>query len=346
MIHISLDTDVWLYLLSQRLEEITLLDELYFWISNNHIKVIIPQNIVDEWSRNKDDKIRQAKKDFSSLYNLKSTVLADDSAVKASIDPNKFEEEAKERIGKLYHIFNKLAIVVETTDEIILEASDRNLKCLAPNHADDSFRDTINILSILNYLRDHPEIEPCFFCTHNYKDFSLNKNEREKLHDHLKKEFQEVGLKYIYNYKRLWSTFLKKNLPDYSEYLKEEMIKKEKEEINEKESSAIEIEDYPPSFLSNVSLIDQILAFDRPSSAQVKFVISLMDDDEAYSKYVFKNVSTPFWFEVFRKSGFYDPSKIPGPKKHDDGAYSFPNWPPLQLLEKLSKRIGEDLNED
>lgn len=345
MIHISLDTDVWLQLLAQPLEGGNKFDELLYWIRGNHVKVLLSENILKEWDRTKANKIKEVKREFSKYYKANEALFGNNSTIKSSLEPDRFEEEAQKRIGRLDDIFHNRSIVIPITDEILIQASKRNLNCEAPNHSQDSFRDTVNIFSVINYLEKDRNIDNCYFTTLNYKDFSAGKNEKEKLHEQLEIEFDEVGLEYVYNYERLWGIYLKQYLPDYLEYLKQKEDEKLKKSEKEKKYELINIHDHPPSYLSNINVIDIILGNDKPSSAQVNFIIDLMNEDEAYFKYVFKNVSNPFWFDIFKKVGFYNSSRVPGPRQHDEG-YSFPSWVPLQFLEKLSKRFGEDLNEN
>jgi len=346
MIHISLDTDVWLQLLAQPLEKGNKFDELLYWIRNNHVKVLISGNILDEWDRNKANKVKDIKAEFTKYYKVNDGLVGSNSAFKSYIEPDKYEDEAQKRIDRLDDIFRNHSIIIPVTDTILIQASKRNLNCEAPNHSQDSFRDTVNILSVIDYLQKKQNIQTCYFSTLNYKDFSASKSEKVKLHEQLEVEFNKVGLEYVYDYERLWGIYLKQGLPDYVDYLKKNEKENIRKEEKEKESQLINIEDHPPSYLSNINIIDIIIEESKPSNAQVNFVLSLMNEDEAYYKYVFKKVNSSFWFDVFKKAGFYDSSKVPGPKKHDDGGYSFPSWAPLQLLERLSKMIGEDLNED
>jgi len=346
MIYISLDTDVWLQLLAQPLEPGNKFDELLFWIRNGHVRVLLSENILNEWNRNKANKVKEVKGEFSKYYRVNDGIFGNNSAFKSYIQPDEFEKEAQYRIDQLDDIFHNHSIKIPITDDILIAASKRNLNCEAPNHGKDSFRDTVNLLCLLNHLKNNQEVKRCYFTTLNYRDFSVSKNEKAKLHEQLEADFEKAGLEYVYDYERLRGIYLILELPKYLDYLKKKEEKELELEERENKSEALNIKDPPPSYLSNVNLIDIILLEDRPSSAQVQFVISLMNEDEAYYRYVFKNVSTPFWFDVFKRSGFFNSSSVPGPKKHDDGGYSFPNWPPLQLLERLSKRIGEDLNED
>ena len=54
MLNITLDTCVWLKLLYIDFKnEDNYLEEICFWIENNHIKHIVPTNIIDEWNRHK-----------------------------------------------------------------------------------------------------------------------------------------------------------------------------------------------------------------------------------------------------------------------------------------------------
>jgi uncharacterized protein with HEPN domain len=58
------------------------------------------------------------------------------------------KEKILARIEKIDRILNSYSKLVHQNDEILMDAAKRNLNLLAPNHIQDSFRDTINILTL------------------------------------------------------------------------------------------------------------------------------------------------------------------------------------------------------
>src|SRR5690625_7125472 len=100
----------------------------------------------------------------------------------------------------------------------------------------------------------------------------------------------------------IWGIYLILELPKYLDYLKKKEEKELELEERENKSEALNIKDPPPSYLSNVNLIDIIFLVDRPSSAQVQFVIIFMNEDKSYYSYFFIYLSTSFWFDDFKSS--------------------------------------------
>ena len=46
MIHLILDTDIWLNSLKESGEEDNFIDSLEYWIEYNHIEILLPENIM------------------------------------------------------------------------------------------------------------------------------------------------------------------------------------------------------------------------------------------------------------------------------------------------------------
>jgi hypothetical protein len=292
MIYITLDTDAWLKLIHDvdPTYEVGPFDEFMFWIEHGHVKIILPQNIKTEWERGKENIVQSAKQQLITASQTGKELFKNHTALSSFYNPDQYETFVRGRVKKIDDIFENCEIA-PTTDDVILKAAKRNLECLAPNHTGDSFRDTINILSLIDHLKQK-EYSPCFFITDNYKDFSKNGTKRETLHDHLESDFKEANLEYVYTSRRLIYGKLKQQLPSYSEFLKEERRKTEEATLQErKQNEATKNENTSNEFLDNASFyIDRILSKKNPSTYDKKVLQDLIDSHESYKSYFLKKV--------------------------------------------------------
>ncbi len=177
------------------------------------------------------------------------------------------------------------------------DAADRNLKTLAPNHKKDSFRDTVNILSLLAHLKIKG-YATSIFTTLNHKDFAADGSKRYELHDNLKSDFAAVNLIYFYfdereNFgTRLFNELRKdSSLPSYQDYLKD---KKDKEEVKalleRKEVTIPSIANPDEDFLENIKYIDAILSKAEPTAMEKDMLKFITTRHDSYKQYFLKNV--------------------------------------------------------
>ena len=49
MIYLTFDSDIWLNSLKESGEENNFIDSLEYWIENGHVKILLPENVIEEW---------------------------------------------------------------------------------------------------------------------------------------------------------------------------------------------------------------------------------------------------------------------------------------------------------
>lgn len=287
MIYLTLDTDSWLFLLSS-LEggENNMLEELLFWISRGEIKCVLPQNIKLEWDRNKINKLARIKQMLTEYHKPLTDFIKDNKVLRETVDPNRFELTAQDRIAKLEAIFASCD-VAPITDAVLLEAGKRNLKEEAPNHHQDSFRDTVNILSLIEHIKVKG-YKNCHFVSENYKDFS-EENKDSRLHPQLVQLFNEVGLTYTYKI----YVFLNRNrssLSSYRDYLFKQKSKEDEEQIKDLAQVPFVHEDLDNEYLDHFPYIDRILSKKNPTSFERTLLQMLMQSHPSYKRYVFSKM--------------------------------------------------------
>ncbi|HTF82757.1 MAG TPA: PIN domain-containing protein, partial [Cytophagales bacterium] len=198
MKYLTLDTCVWLELIKISLHSgDDLFDEICFWIENGHITHITTENLIREWDRNKVNKFQEISKHGKALQLQAIAPFRGTPELKSAYQPDAIEDIVMRRMDRVDEILKICSETALENAEILNDAVQRNLHCLAPNHSEDSFRDTVNILTLLNHIKTR-RYQNCCFSTLNYSDFSEAKSKKHALHPALIDIFKEAELEYVY----------------------------------------------------------------------------------------------------------------------------------------------------
>jgi hypothetical protein len=293
MYYLALDTDVWLKIIKEGNEddEKNIFDELIFWIESKHIICLLPENVKKEWERNIEKKVKEVTNALYQLHKAHKDIFKGHTALDTIYQPENFESFIRRRIDRVNYIFQNNCEIASIDDHILLESSKRNLNCSAPNHNKDSFRDTVNILSLIKYLKAK-KYSNCFFVTCNYTDYSQGKNDKHRLHDHLTTLFQQANIEYVYDTEKLFGQILRPNLPSYLEYLKEKKRVEEEQQLKEdsRKENVIAAENIDEEFLENSRYIDAVVSKKKPTSFEKAIILQLIESHENYRKYYFSKL--------------------------------------------------------
>lgn len=296
MKYITLDTCVWLELLKANLhDEDNVFDEMCYWIENKYLTHIVPENIIREWNRHKVNKTLEIVTQIKSLQKSILKPFQNNKIINTIYQPESVEEIIKKRIERVENIFNVHSELARESEEIYTNAVKRNLECIAPNHSKDSFRDTINILTLTNYIKSKG-YNGCCFTTSNFSDFSVDKSKKYDLHPQLIDDFRLANLEYVFFEQdsvesKLFANVLRPSLPSFQEYLKE--IERQKTERLLSEKKIIledKIESPDTDFLENIKYMDLILSKKITTAFEKELIGSLISRHESYKRYFFKNV--------------------------------------------------------
>ena len=298
MLNITLDTCVWLKLLYIDFKnEDNYLEEICFWIENNHINHIAPTNIIDEWNRHKLGYQTEIvayfkKKEQENIHPFKhNTELA------STYNAEEVEKRVQKRIERIDKIFSTYSEKAPYDDTILKEAGLRNLQTKAPNHKGDSFRDTVNILSLINYLKTKGYTNS-IFTTDNYKDFCVDGSKRYELHSDLKTEFASIDLTYEYIGEKvdfgtkLYSRLRKElSANSFQVYLKEKKDKEETAALAAKKLVVVKhIENPDADFLENIKHLDTIISKKKRTSVDEEIIKIMIERHDSYKQYFLNNI--------------------------------------------------------
>lgn len=296
MLNITLDTCVWLKLLYIDFKnEDNYLEEICFWIENKHIKHIVPTNIIDEWNRHKVGYQNDIVAYFKRKEQESIKFIKHNAEFASTYNAEEIQKSVQKRIERIDKILSTYSEKAPYNDDILKEAGLRNLETIAPNHKGDSFRDTVNILSLIQYLKGKGYTNS-IFTTDNYKDFCVDGGNRYELHDGLKTEFASASLTYEYlGENNAFGTklfnLLRKELAanSFQVYLKDKKDKEESAALAAKKAIASTTISSPDAdYLENIKYIDIILAKKIPTAFEQELIKSLIERHDSYKQYFFK----------------------------------------------------------
>lgn len=167
MKYITLDTCVWLELLKADLHnDDNVFEEMCYWIEHKFLTHITPENLIREWDRRKVKKSQEIIKNIKDLEKTTIGALKGNPDLISAYKPDAVSGKINKRIERVDLILKVHSEIAKENLTVYKDAIKRNLDCLAPNHRADSFRDTINILSLTDYIIKKG-YEKCCFSTIN-----------------------------------------------------------------------------------------------------------------------------------------------------------------------------------
>jgi PIN domain len=193
MLHLLVDTCVWLDLAKDYREQpvINALEDL---ISSRQIKLVVPQVVLDEFDRNRERVIEDARRSLQSHFRLVREAVkrfGDDASRARTLEAlnevdhkvatgNESALDSVEKIEKLL----RAQTTLPTTDAIKRRVTERALAGLAPYHRDkNSVGDAILLEVYAELVRGRQSGRKRFaFVTHNSRDFSEPNGDRRKPH--------------------------------------------------------------------------------------------------------------------------------------------------------------------
>jgi hypothetical protein len=334
MVYLAIDTDVWLHLAATGFDkEQNLFDELCYWIEASEVKCIVPDQIVREWQRNQEDKIKRIQIAINASAGELQQVVRDDHLLNKLFSARNFESVCHSRVARIEKLFKEQVLIAPVTDEVMIAAGKRTLERIAPSHGKDSYSDAVNILAITAYIRAQG-FSRVYFNSHNHSDYSAV-GDKKVLHPDLELLFNDAGLTYVTDVNYLFYQLLRPQLSSFTEHLaaKKKALVEQQEIVAEMRRS--ELANADEDYIGNVAMMEQVLALAKPTQFQFQIIGQLIDNDVNCRKYFFGHVDKPVWLPFFEERGLLDPGRhpVPGP----DGRMA--TWEPLPFLERLSQQV-------
>lgn len=337
MKYLLLDTDVWLNLLFESGSDDNPLDIILFWVEKKEIQILLPENIVKEWNRNRSNKKKNLQKDWRKFFDHIYANFNPSKSVKSLITPVTLEALVEKQLQRIEEVFKRHTLLLPITDKIKLKAAELAELKKAPFGNKNSIGDAYIVLSLFHYLESNG-INECFFITNNHTDFSHSQN-KSSVHPDLEPDFIRLGIKYFVNFNRAFYE-LKKELPDYIAYQRLKNTK-EDQKLTEGIFSPKALKDLDgvrESYLDDIKLLDVALESKNPTKIQIITVLGFLQIDPSYKEYFFKKVEHKSWFLHLKANGYFSPTENQEPVMVGKG-YELPLWFALIYIDKLAEQI-------
>ncbi len=191
-IRLLVDTCVWLDLAKDYREQ-PIIGALEDLIRNGEIELIVPQQVLDEFDRNKERIIDEARRGLQSHFRLVRQAVKQFGEEGSKADLLAALNEVDHQIGvdgdavggsiKRIDRLLRLAPSLATSDAVKQRVTERALAKHAPYHrAKNSVGDAILVEMYADVMSGAPDDVPCAFITHNTKDFSDANGDFRKAH--------------------------------------------------------------------------------------------------------------------------------------------------------------------
>lgn len=332
MIYITFDTNIWVYLLSESWGSENALDYLEHWIDTEQIAILLPEIIRDEWAKHRVIQPKKRKEQLKEFFDLADQILPTEFfkeySTASAID--KIIDQQLERIDAIVNKAQWIPLSESVQSRIITDGVARK----APLHKKSSVADAIIIYSLFEYAKAQAN-NKYFFVSNNTDDFCQKEKGRYVIHEHLKPEFNNLGIDYYKEFNRLkYDLSTKCNLT-----LEDDSISRKRQGLKNKIKSQIYNPHYESLatgvselFSQNKKMLDFILEEDVPTKEQVIVVLSLIDSDEGYERYFYGKVRGKVWFNILHQKGIFKYKNNPENNGH---------WNPLLFLLRLANEERE-----
>lgn len=238
MVHLILDTNIWLYLAKG--QHPFVLNGLLEKVESKDVILLVNDEIVKEWDRNKGNIKLNLEKEICSLVKTakrlelflpeSDKVAYKEFSEKVLSNQKVLVSVSEERIAKVDDLIKNQSTKIEITDASIKTAVDWALNKKAPFHKNkNSMTDALILLSAIEYVKKNTvnyklNIPDSIFVSYNHRDFSSE--DANIIHADLAPHLSSVSM----SYERDWgdildlTTMMSSQIDSYLDYLEEMAI--------------------------------------------------------------------------------------------------------------------------
>lgn len=209
MFKFLIDTCVWLDI-AKDYRQTGVIESLEILLRNGQLDILLPQIVVNEFTRNKSRVVEESSRSLSSsLKRAKDAVyrLGEGHGKKAALEHlheldhrlPRLGEAVVETVDRIEAIFASVP-VIQPTDHVILRAADRALHQRAPFHRQrNSMSDAVLIEMYSDLVGQKVKGVRFGFVTHNTKDFSHPTSDNRLPHPDIASYFSKIRSLYFIN---------------------------------------------------------------------------------------------------------------------------------------------------
>lgn len=246
MVHLILDTNIWIYFAEG--QHPFVLNGIIEKVESKEIILLVNDEIIKEWDRNKIDSISKIEKELfkqidyakelAPTLNNKDCQEYKKLIGKISNSTPEYKKTIVDRYNTVDDLIKNKSINVPITEEHKLKVIDLALNQKAPFHRKkNSVADALILLSSVDYIKENGinnvnynriDVSDSVFISYNSDDFSKDikgafKNE---IHPDLKPYLDSVGMTYERNFGRILNltSELMTIIDEYMEYVESRII--------------------------------------------------------------------------------------------------------------------------
>lgn len=234
MLRILIDTCVWLDI-AKDYRHLKTLDVLIDLIRDGEVELVVPQQTLDEFERNKGRIVKETSQGISAVFKRVSDAIREHGEVEGRDTLLKQLGDMDYRIGKQGEYANsnidrieKLladGAIVQTSDDVKIRAAQRAIDRLCPFHKNkNSMADAVLVEIYRDMLMARGNEVHLAFVTHNKHDFSNLSADERTPHPDIAELFAAEGSTYALALGELLNVYA----PDWMEELKWEFEYEEK----------------------------------------------------------------------------------------------------------------------
>lgn len=211
MFKMLIDTSVWLDLAKDQKQE-SVLGVVEEMARMGLLKILVPGIVIDEFRRNRERIAQQSTKSLSTHFRLVKEAVGriggDKRKVKAVLSHlDDVDHKIPIMGGAVTNVLDRIenllkaSQIIETSDQILLRASQRAIRKEAPFHGDKNcIADAIIIETYAECVRDKTATGIRFaFVTHNKNDFSVPSGNQKMPHPDIARFFSRIKSLYFIN---------------------------------------------------------------------------------------------------------------------------------------------------
>ncbi|HCI2922802.1 MULTISPECIES: PIN domain-containing protein [Pseudomonadota] len=216
-LNLLIDTSVWLDLTKDH-RQLPLLDALSAMTDGGEVVLIMPQIVIEEFSRNRDRVMAASRASLSSHFKRVREAIIQfapedgrDSTLKQLNEVDHRVATGGEAVNEAVDLIEKLfekTTPVPASDNIKVRAADRAIAKIAPFHRQmNGIGDAIIIETYIDALAERKDEDVFAFVTHNIHDFSQKGADTRIPHSDLAPLFDGVRSRYETNLSALLGEF-------------------------------------------------------------------------------------------------------------------------------------------
>lgn len=225
MVYLIFDTNIWIYFAGG--QHPFVLNGIIKKVENNEVTILVNEEIIKEWNRNKakckdrikkelDLQIRSAKNLYSTLEE-KDSLAYQELVSKISNQTHEYKNTIDERFNIVNDLITNKSIPIPIKEEHKLSVMDLALNQKAPFHRKkNSVADALILLSAIDYIKNNGinnvnynriDVSDSIFVSYNSDDFSkdVKGSDKDIIHPDLQPYLDSVGMTYERNFGKILS---------------------------------------------------------------------------------------------------------------------------------------------